>query len=34
MWHNENVGLNMPLDTLFYMAWMDLGLQPWFGCAS
>jgi hypothetical protein len=34
MWHVENIGLNMPLATPFYIAWVDLGPQPWFGCAS
>jgi hypothetical protein len=31
MWQDENVVLNMPPTTPFYMAQMDLGLQPWFG---
>jgi hypothetical protein len=29
-----NIGTKMPSATLFYMARVDLGPQPRFGCAS
>jgi hypothetical protein len=33
-WQDENVGPKTLSATPFYMAWIDLGPQPWFGYAS